>query len=124
MKISDRLNKLEQRDIYTLILFLLYNTQKIPEYSSLSQLSYILDKNSLFKLCEYFGGTTIKIPTLDELEILIYALLLYDYVDIEQKDFNESLHSINEASNKKYKSKILDLYQKVKILIKDFNFNI
>lgn len=124
MKIKDRLNNLEQKDIYTLILFLLYNTQKIPEYSSLSQLSYILDKNSLFKLCEYFGGTTIQIPTLDELEILIYALLLYDYVDIEQKDFNESLNSINEASNKKYKSKILDLYQKVKILMKDFNFNI
>ena len=48
----------------------------LPEYSTLSELAYILDKKSLLKLCEYFGGITMTIPTIEDLENLTKSLLL------------------------------------------------
>jgi hypothetical protein len=49
----------------------------VPDYMVLSELVYVLDKDNLLKLCEYFGGSTIKIPTIKELESIVYSLLLY-----------------------------------------------
>ena len=77
MKTTQELNNLKSQDIYSLILFALYKLREIPEYSTLSELAYIVDKENLLKLCEYFGGTTIHIPTIDELESILYSLLLY-----------------------------------------------
>ena len=67
MKIKTELENLKEKDIYSLMLFALYKAQEIPEYASLSQLAYILDKDNLLKLCEFYGGLTIKIPTVKEL---------------------------------------------------------
>ena len=72
MAIKNELQKLHNIDIWSLMLFVLYNYQKVPEYSSISELAYILDERNLLKLCEYFGGQTIKIPT-----ILIHNYSLY-----------------------------------------------
>ena len=90
MAIKNELQKLKQTDIWSLMLFVLYNFQKIPEYSALSELAYILDEKSLLKLCEYFGGQTIKIPTIDQMEETIYSMLLYQYVDIEKIPMEEA----------------------------------
>ena len=60
--------KLKYIDVYSLMLFAMFKLRDIPEYASLSEMVYILDKDSLLKLCEYFGGLTIKIPTIEELE--------------------------------------------------------
>ena len=84
MPIKEELTKLTKIDIWSLMLFVLYNFQKIPEYSGISELAYILDQKNLLKLCEYFGGQTIRIPTIDELRTMLYALLLYQYVNIEK----------------------------------------
>ena len=91
MAIKRELEKLKQLDIWSLMLFVLYNFQKIPEYSALSELAYILDEKSLLKLCEYFGGQTIRIPTIDQMEETIYGMLLYQYVDIEKIPFEEAV---------------------------------
>ena len=90
----------------------------IPEYSSLSQLSYVLDQNNLLNLCEYFGGQTITIPTIQEIESLVYSLLLYQYVKIDGIEYNDALELIGHKScelrqvKKKYNSlcKILEKY--------------
>ena len=37
------LEELDKRDIYSLILLILYRLKEIPEYSTLSELVYILD---------------------------------------------------------------------------------
>ena len=79
MRIKEEVNKLKSQDIYSLMLFALFKLKDVPEYSSLSELVYILDKDSLLKLCEYFGGMTIKIPTIKELESMVYLLLLYQF---------------------------------------------
>ena len=78
MTLRNELNKLTDSDIYSLILFALYKMNETNEYSSLSELSYLLDKESLLKLCEFYGGTTIRIPTINELEIKCRITLTQD----------------------------------------------
>ena len=70
----------------------------VPEYSSLSELAYVLDKDNLLNLCEFFGGQTITIPTVDEVESLVYSLLLYQYVKIDKMDYNDALKLIGHES--------------------------
>lgn len=93
-QIKSSLLRLKERDLYSLSLFCLYKLINVKEYSSLSELAYVLDKNSLLKLCEYFGGQTITIPTINELEDLVYALLLYQWVKIEGKEYRNAIESI------------------------------
>lgn len=81
------LSTLKQVDVYSLVLFALYQIKEVPEYSTLSELAYVLDKTNLMNLLDYFGGTTIKIPTKRELQILINALLVYQCVKIEKLSF-------------------------------------
>ena len=76
------------------MLFALFKLRDIPEYSSLSELAYILDKNNLLKFCEYFGGLTLKVPTINELESILYSLVLYQYVDIEKIEYDEAIKLI------------------------------
>ena len=85
MKIKTEIENLTEADIYSLTLFALYKAGSIPELSSLSQLAYILDKENLLKLCEYYGGLTIRIPTISEIETFIHALLVFQLRDIEKK---------------------------------------
>ena len=121
MRIKDELLKLKQTDIYSLMLFALFKIKDIPEYSSLSELVYILDKESLLKLCEYFGGTTIKIPTIDELETVLYALILYQYVNIEKIEFNQALEIITEKTSEI--RKVRDTYNELLVLLDKYTFN-
>lgn len=100
MTIKDELNKLNELDIWSLMLFVLYNFQKIPEYSTLSELVYILDKNHLLKLCEYFGGQTIKVPTIDQLEETILGMLLYQYIDVENIPEKEAIELLRVDKSK------------------------
>lgn len=71
------LDLLKETDIYSMALFILYKFMEVPEYSSLCELPYILDKENLLKLCQYFGGQTIKIPTVLEFKGILNAILLY-----------------------------------------------
>ena len=86
-------------DIWTLLLFALYKIKDLPEYSTLSELAYILDKKSLLKLCEYFGGITMNIPTIEDLENLTKSLLLYQYTIIEHKTYDEAIKLLGDTDN-------------------------
>lgn len=121
MSISRELNNLTEADIYSLMLFALYKANELPEYSSLSQLSYILDKDNLLKLCEYFGGTTIRIPTISELELLLNSLLVYQLVDIENNPLETVLEDfrVKIGTNKEIKQN----YYIIKELLSKYNFN-
>ena len=102
--IKDKLNNLKESDIYSVMLFALAKLRDIPEYSGISELCYILDKSSIVKLCQVFGGLTIKIPTIEELETISYALLMYEYVDVHKIDYEEALKRI---SNPNINNKVL-----------------
>ena len=99
MSIKSELKNLKETDIYSLILFSLFKLRDIPEYSTLSELVYILDKDSLLKLCEYFGGLTLKIPTIEELETVVYSLILYQYVNIEHIEYKKAIELIGHKSS-------------------------
>jgi hypothetical protein len=115
--IKEKLDSLQLTDVYSLMLFSIFKMKDIPEYSTLSELAYILDKESLFNFLEYYGGTTIKVPTLQEFNQIIRALLLYQAVNLENIDFNKAFKGIepefqtNDTKEAYFKIvKILDKY--------------
>lgn len=99
MKIKEKLLTFKDIDIWSLILFTLYKIKDIPEFSTISELAYILDKDNMLKLCEYFGGLNIRIPTIDELEDLVYALVLYQHVNIDKMAYDDAIKLIGEKSS-------------------------
>jgi hypothetical protein len=115
MSIRKELDNLTTSDIYSLMLFVLYKSTEIPEYSSLSQLAYILDKDSLLKLCEFYGGLTIKIPTIDQLENLMQGLLMFQLVDLDKEDF--------ETVVDRFDKKTVETYNHIKEILKNYSFN-
>lgn len=119
-KIKKDIAKLKDVDIYSLMLFVLYKIKDVPEYSTLSELAYILDKENLLKLFEYFGGLTIKIPTIDELEGIIYAMVLYQYVNIDGMDYDVAVKLIGHSSDELRKVK--SNYNKICEVLDKFDF--
>lgn len=91
MSIKTELNNLKNMDIYSLLLFTLYQCRKSDEYSSLSELAYILDEKNLLSLCEYFGGTTITIPRIEDLELMLCGLSVFKSIHIDKKTIENSL---------------------------------
>ena len=102
------------------MLFTLYKTLDIPELSSISEMIYLLPKESVLALCEYYGGMTIRIPTLDELEILLHTIKLYKDVDIDKKDKSESIENMGISGRKK--SCVLQEYEKVVRILNEYQF--
>lgn len=118
--VAANLNNLKERDVYSLLLFCLYKLSDIPEYSSLSELVYVMDKNDFLNFCEYFGGQTIKVPTIEELDALMYSLLLYQYVKIDKIPYEKALTLIGHESKelravKKNYRKLCEVLQKYSI---------
>ena len=118
--VSGALNNLRERDLYSLSLFSLYKLIGNPEYSSLSEMVYVLDKENLLNLCEYFGGQTIRIPTIEELTNLVYSLLLYQYVKIEKMPYDRGIELIGHES--KDLRAVKANYRKLCEVLKDYDF--
>ena len=104
-----------------MMLFSLYLIRDIPEYAALSELIGVLDKDNFLRLCEYFGGLSIKIPTIEELEDMLYGLLLFQLVDIEKIDYDEAM-SIFKEKNLNLKKVRAD-YNKIKSILNTFEFS-
>ena len=118
-KIVESLNALNKTDVYSLLLFTLYKMNDLPEYSTLSELCYILDGDNLSKFLSYFGGMTIKVPTLKDMRLMLQGLLLYQYVNIEEGDYNEALKAlVDEFSEDEIKT----VYNKIVEVTKDYDF--
>lgn len=98
LRIKEELATLRNVDLWSLTLFALYKVRDVPEYSTLSELAYVLDKDNMLKLCEYFGGTTIRVPTIAELEGIVQALVLYQYVNIDGMEYEEAVKMLGESS--------------------------
>lgn len=117
---QETFDALKEQDLWSLILFTLYKLDEVPELSALSRLSYILDKENMLKLCTYFGGLTIKIPTIEELETMIYALLIYEWVDIEKVPFEEAIERIRQKTEKVVQAK--NFYLQLSQTLCDYEF--
>lgn len=122
MTIKDELNNLKTNDLYSLILFVLYKLRNVSEYSGISELAYVLDEENFLNLCEYFGGLTITIPTINELKDIIDALLLYQYIDIDGMEYQAAVEKIGFNSNQKRHVK--HVYGEIKQVLKEYNFEV
>ena len=116
--ISKNIKKLNTTDIYSLILFVLYKIKEVPGYSTLSELVYVLDKKNLLSLLEYFGGRTITLPTIEELEILIYCLVVYNAVNFDGKDYEKVLKELPVESH--ILKQIKSMYTGVQEILSDY----
>lgn len=120
--IKANLNALHLSDVYSLMLFLVYKVQDIPEYMTLSELCYILDGNNLTRLFTYFAGRTVTFPTEEEFVIMTNALLMYQAIDLDGKTFVDALAEVKDVTAKQ-KDKVVELYLKIKPVIKQYNID-
>jgi len=120
MGIKKHIKNLNEKEISSLILFNLYKLNEIPEYSTLSELPYILDMPNFLKLIEYYGGMTITLPTLDEYEDVLNTLLLYQYLNVDNIPENKARKLICERTSKP--SKVFSLYDKLNNVLQNYDF--
>jgi hypothetical protein len=120
--IKSKLDSLHLSDIYSLMLFVMYKIQDIPEYAMLSELCYLLDGANLTRLLTYFAGKTITIPTEDEFANMSKALLLYQYVNIEGKSLTEAYSNLKDTTPKQ-KEQITDIYLKLIPIMNKYNID-
>ena len=120
--IKANLDTMHLSDVYSLMLFLVYKVQDIPEYMTLSELCYILDGNNLTRLFTYFAGRTVTFPTEEEFVIMTNALLMYQAIDLDGKTFVDALAEVKDVTAKQ-KDKVVELYLKIKPVIKQYNID-
>jgi len=118
--LKKNLSTLKETDQYALLMFVLYKLTDIQEYSSISELAYTLDKPNFLNLCAIFGGRTIRIPTIAETKSLANIILLYQYVNIDGKDYDAAIRTIGFKSSELRNVK--SIYLQVCKILKDYNF--
>ena len=110
MALKHNISDLKEKDLYSLILYSIYKLTGDPQYSTISELIYTLNKDSLLNLCSVFGGCTIKIPTIEELKIFSSALVIYEGI-ASGMTFNQAY--AETGMDKKYKSDIGRAYKAI-----------
>ena len=115
--INSKLDNLKEADIWSFILFALFKLRELPEYSAISELAYILDKQNLINLCEYFGGLTITIPKIEDLELMIKALLVYQYIEVDKLEYSAAIEKLGYTDSSR---KIKAMYLQVRELLNQY----
>lgn len=119
-QIKQNLDILKTQDIYSLLLFCLYKMTDNPQYSTLSELVYVLDRKNLLRLIEYYGGTTLTIPTKEELDTLLSALQLYKDVDMDGGVFEKCVKNI--PSDKDINT-VLEAFTDIREILSKYKFS-
>ena len=120
--IKQNLNNLHLSDIYSLMLFILFKVQDIPEYAVTSELCYLLDGANMTRLLTYFAGKTVTFPTSAEMAIITNALLMYQYINIDGETFTAAQNKLGELTNKE-KDKVTELYVQLLPIMKQYNID-
>jgi hypothetical protein len=119
--VHEIVSSMSKQDVYSALLGFLYELRSIPEYSLLSELSYLVkDSETLVKILSFFSGQTVKFPTEDELSECIQILRLYQYYEVEKRPWKDSvkLAGFDSSSGKLATNKL----NKLKETIKKYNF--
>jgi len=120
--IKSSLNTLHLSDIYSLMLFIIYKLQDIPEYMVLSELCYLLDGANLTRLLTHYAGKTIRIPTEDEFATMANALLMYQYINVDGMSLVDAQNKLEDVTPKQVE-KITDLYIKILPIMRNYNID-
>jgi len=73
------------------LLALMSALEAVPEYACLPELFSIIGHEKLLLLCKYAGGTSIRIPTLAELQSSMEALRWFYQVYITKHKYKKSI---------------------------------
>lgn len=115
------LNNLTTKGVLSLLLFTYFKSVNSVTTSAISELPYTLEYDDFYIFCERFGGETIKIPTIAEVNDVTLALTLYKNVNLKGKSFSGELNKIkSNVSSVVIKS----LYTKIVNLLSNYEFNI
>lgn len=120
--IKNNINNLHLSDIYSLMLFIMYKVQEIPEYAVISELCYLLDGANMTRLLTYFAGRTVTFPTEKEMAVVTNALLMYQYINIEGKSLTEAQSRL-EGLTPKQKEDVLELYLQIIPIMRQYNID-
>lgn len=120
--INQNLNNLHLSDIYSLMLFVMYKLQDVPDYAVLSELCYLLDGANLTRLLTYFAGKTLKIPTQEEFANMSKAMLLYQYINLDGNSLSEAQSKLTDVTPKQ-QDKITELYLKIIPVMQQYNID-
>lgn len=119
MSIKSELKNLNDVDTISLLMFALYKMRDTKETSALSELAFVLDKDNFINLCEYFGGSTITIPTLEEVDQLLYGLMMFQYLDIQKLSYEEAMLKLGDRY---HPHTIRASYRKIKEVLSEYEF--
>lgn len=120
--IKKNLNNLHLSDIYSLMLFILFKVQEIPEYAVTSELCYLLDGANMTRLLTYFAGKTVTFPTEAEMSTVTNALLMYQYINIDGETFTSAQNKLGDLTNKE-KDRVTELYVQLLPIMKQYNID-
>lgn len=121
MKAKLDLTRLTDQDMTTLLLFSLYKLQNNPKYATLSSLAFLLDKETLVKFLGLYGGLDIRVPTLQEFQLLVNALRIYNNVNLEGRDISSVSSAIIKANPAIDKKVLMETYVRVCDILKDYS---
>lgn len=85
----------EDSDLYYLSLIILFLMKEKSEYGALSELTFLLDKDSFFNLLQYYEGETLKIPKREELLDVMRLILFYYYSEIKGMKWKKIFEKLN-----------------------------
>ena len=123
-QIVESLNNLNKKDIYSLLLFALYQLKEDPKFSVLSEMCYILNSEDLLKMLNYFGGMTITVPTLRDMRLLVQALMIYRSVHIEQEcTYDEVVADYKKNKSEFTLQEIDEAYSKLVEVVSNYEFS-
>ena len=119
-KVTEKLNDLSEEELYSTILFALFNLKNEPSYAALSELVFLMDNKSLMNLLKFYGGQTIKIPTVEEFKTVVNALVLFMNVNLKGLTMNESIKLQNLSEFEK--SNMLKVYSTISEILIKYDF--
>ncbi len=116
---KNKLLDLNTVELYNFILFALYKLRDNPDYLVLSEMMLLLDKDTVLTLMEYFGGLTITIPTIQDLQTVIKSLNIYVGTKFHGKHYDDMITAIP----KKERKKVRDCYDKLSHIMELYKIN-
>ena len=114
------LDTLDKDDIYSLMLFTLYKLRDMPEYLTLSELCYVLDSSNLPRFLSFFGGMTLQVPTLKDMRLVLAALKIYQYVNVDHGEFEEAIKA--SVTDDMAIDEVKDAYIKICEVMSNYEF--
>lgn len=81
-------------DLYYVALLTLYKLKDNSKYSTLAEMSFLLEPQSFINMIWHYEGQTIQIPSRDELKSSLRMISLYYYYDVKELSWHDALNKI------------------------------